>query len=107
MSSEVAEGVEAIAFHGVECFVHHLSDLAARVCRGELADDARYCLGLPRFSELLQVRKINVLPAELYSAQALARSRRSLGWLTVVSLAPGSVLDGNLSRTSRARSRAS
>ena len=75
VSPEVAEGDEAAAPYRIERPVHHLLDAKTRAFGGELADDAGYGLGLAGFGELLQVREVYALPAELYGTRAFPPRR--------------------------------
>src|SRR5829696_2557091 len=68
MSPEVSQRVEASLRDPIECAAHHILDTATFAPGGELADEAGYGLGLARLGELLQVREVHPLPAELYGA---------------------------------------
>src|SRR5829696_5868378 len=75
MPPEVSQRVDTVLPDGAERPVYHRLDLAARVPGGELADDAGDGLGLAGLGELLQVREVHPLPAELYGVGASAPRR--------------------------------
>src|SRR5918993_1498408 len=75
MPPEVFQRAETVLPDGAERPVYHRLDLAARVPGGELADDAGDGLGLTGLGELLQVREVHPLPAELYGVGASAPRR--------------------------------
>src|SRR5919112_5312635 len=72
MPAEAAEGIEPVLRDRGECFfeeVAHVTDLV----RGDpLPDDTRYRLRLPGLGELLQVREVHPLSAELDGVKAFA-----------------------------------
>src|SRR5918994_3917476 len=72
MPPEVSQRAETVLPDGAERPVYHRLDLAARVPGGELADTASDGLGLAGLGELLQVREVHPLPAELYGVEAPA-----------------------------------
>src|SRR5215213_10658533 len=74
MPAEGAQGVEAVLRDRGECFREKIPHVADLTCGDPFPDDTSHSLRLSSLGELLQVREVHPLAAELDGMKAFASS---------------------------------
>src|SRR5215212_3288133 len=83
MPAEAAEGIETALRDRGECFREEIAHVTDLTCGDPLPDDTRHRLRLSGLGELLQVREVHPLAAELDGMRAFASRCLALAALEV------------------------